>query len=136
MHFGAVLFFILTVQLIVCRMESEHVVCVICNKESDEKTVKFTSTTLDKSKLILKIRKDNNLKFNDISLPEEVNANTGYHVQCYKNFLAVMKKYRMSELPSSSNLSASSSGIYYELLLLCIFYYVYYLIKDIFVLIT
>lgn len=97
-------------------MESEHVVCVICNVKTGEKTVQFTSTTLDKSKSILKIRKDNNLKFNDISLPEEVSANSGYHVKCYKNFLAVMKKYRTSEL-SSPNLLASSSGTIYILIL-------------------
>lgn len=94
-------------------MESEHVVCVICGEETGEKTVQFTAITLDKSKSILKIRKDNNLKCNDISLPEEVNANTGYHVKCYKNFLAVMKKYRTSALSTSSNLPASpSSGIF------------------------
>lgn len=93
-------------------MESEHVVCVICNEDNGEKTVQFTLATLNKSKSILKIRKDNNLKFSDISLPEEVNANTGYHVKCYKNFLAVMKKYRTSEVPSS-DLPASSSGTIY-----------------------
>ncbi|KAL4720138.1 hypothetical protein ACJJTC_000486 [Scirpophaga incertulas] len=90
-------------------MESDHVVCVICNEDTDEKTVRFTETTLNKSKSILKIRKDNNLKFKDISLPEEINENTGYHVKCYKNFLAVMKKYRTSESSTSSNLPASSS---------------------------
>lgn len=52
-------------------MECEHVVYVICNQESGEKIVQFTSTTLEKNKSIIKIRKDNNLKFKDISLPEQ-----------------------------------------------------------------
>lgn len=93
-------------------MESEHVVCVICNQETDDKTVKFTATTLDKSKSILKIRKEHNLKFNDITLPEEADANTSYHVKCYKNFLAVMKKYRQNEPSTSSIVPISSSGIF------------------------
>lgn len=84
-------------------METEHVACVVCNQNIDDKTIKFTTSTLNKSKSILKIRKENNLKFNDIILPEEVNDNTGYHVKCYKNFLAVMKKYRQHEPMSSTS---------------------------------
>lgn len=110
-------------------MESEHVVCVICNQDIDDKTVKFTTSTLDKSKSILKIRKEHNLKFNDISLPEEVNDNTGYHVKCYKNFLAVMKKYRQNEPSTSSNVPASSAGIF---LLTYIFFIRFHLLSSIF----
>lgn len=40
-------------------MESEHVACVICNEE----TVKFTATTFNTSKSILKIWKEHNLKY-------------------------------------------------------------------------
>ncbi|CAG9782323.1 unnamed protein product [Diatraea saccharalis] len=84
-------------------MESSHVFCVTCNRDIYDKTVKFTTNTLEKNKSVLKIRKKHNLKFNDISLPEEVNENTGYLVKCYKNFLAVIKKYRENE-PSTSSI--------------------------------
>ena len=91
-------------------MESEHVVCVICNRENDEKTAKFTATSLDKRKSILKIRKEHNFKYRDVILPNEVNSNKGYHVKCYSKFLAVMKKYRESELSAKSDLPSSPSG--------------------------
>ncbi|KAK0177335.1 hypothetical protein PV328_001402 [Microctonus aethiopoides] len=92
-------------------MESEPVICVICNDITDEKTIKFTPTTLKKSKSILKIRKLHGLKYNDVSLPGQVNDTSGYHVKCYKNFLAVMKKYHQSEPSTSSNLPTSSSDL-------------------------
>ncbi|KAK0174441.1 hypothetical protein PV327_010210 [Microctonus hyperodae] len=48
---------------------------------------------------------------NDIFLPEEVDADTGYHVKCHNNFLAVMKKYRLNESSISSNVPGSSSAL-------------------------
>lgn len=49
-------------------MELQQVICVICNQAFDDKTVKFIATTLDKNKSIFEIRKEHNIKFNDLSL--------------------------------------------------------------------
>lgn len=92
-------------------MASENVICVICNLNVNEKTVKFTTNILDKSKSILELRKKYNLKFKDITLPVEIDDYSGYHVKCYKNFTAVMKKYHSNKLSTLSNVPPSSTGI-------------------------
>ncbi|KAK0174281.1 hypothetical protein PV327_011030, partial [Microctonus hyperodae] len=92
-------------------MESEPIVCVICNDRTDEKTTKFTPSTLEKNKCVLKIRKSHSLKYNNVYLLEDVNDTSSYHIKCYKKFLAVMKKYHQCEPSTSLNLPTSSSDV-------------------------
>lgn len=74
-------------------METVNIICVICRNDICEKTIKFTSKILGKCHEILKIRKFHKLKYADVVLPEDVSETAGYHVQCYRHFVAIMKKY-------------------------------------------
>lgn len=83
--------------------------CVFC-KSTKDKVRLFTSDTLQKCINILKIRKENNLKFFDVILPSSVNTNEGYHTKCYSSFTALMNKYKkLSEISVESSSSASLS---------------------------
>lgn len=74
-------------------METVNIICVICRRDTNPKTIKFTSKSLVKSHEILKIREFYKLKYTNDALPEDVNDKRGYHAQCYKNYVEVMKKY-------------------------------------------
>lgn len=65
--------------------------CVFCNNTSGN-VILFAEEILRKCNTILKLRKEHNLKYKDIILPVEV-ADNGYHRQCYKSFMGLMKKY-------------------------------------------
>ena len=51
----------------------------------------FTNNTLLKCKEILKARKSQNLKYSDLSLPEQVDKKHGFHIECYRKFIASSK---------------------------------------------
>lgn len=75
-------------------METTMILCVICRKrDGNEKLILFTEHTFKKSSDVLRIRKDNELKFQDVILPPAIDATHGYHPKCYKNFTALMSKY-------------------------------------------
>ncbi|GFQ72053.1 hypothetical protein TNCT_479581 [Trichonephila clavata] len=74
--------------------------CSVCNK-SDGKIILFSEETLRKCRTVLKIRKKYNLKYKDITLPDEYIGN-GYHRECYKAFTGVMKKYLTSKHVNST----------------------------------
>ncbi|KAK0072590.1 hypothetical protein PV325_011131, partial [Microctonus aethiopoides] len=57
-------------------MGKGHFNCVICKKSSD-KMIVLDEEKLQKCKHFLKIRKDNNLKFSDVILPENVTQTDG-----------------------------------------------------------
>lgn len=73
-------------------MFSGKLVCVIC-KNDDDKVIAFVEKTFKKSHEVLEIRKHHGLKYNNIVLPVIANLTDGYHTNCYKNFLALIKKY-------------------------------------------
>lgn len=74
-------------------MNEENGLCVICTTETNVKVTLFSEKTLKKCSEVLKIRQKHRLKYNNIVIPSKVVASKGYHVQCYKNFIAVMRKY-------------------------------------------
>lgn len=90
-------------------MSSEKLSCVIC-KKSDDKVIAFVEKTLNKSHEVLEIRKYHGLKYNNVVLPVIPNLTDGYHTSCYKNFLALMKKYYDNAV-IRSNVSTPIKGI-------------------------
>ena len=53
--------------------------------------VLFKSETLGKCENILTIRKQQDLKYKEIYLPETINDKDGFHLDCYRRFTAVSK---------------------------------------------
>lgn len=91
-------------------MSGEKLVCVIC-KKTHNKVIAFTDKTLKKSHEVLQIRKHYGLKYKDIVLPVLPNLTEGYHVNCYKNFLALMKKYYNNTVIESSVSTAIEGNV-------------------------
>lgn len=77
--------------------------CVFC-KNSDVDLLLFTEETLKKCRVILKHRKDHNLKFKDVVLPGDF-LESGDHRQCYKSFTGLNKKYY---LPKNKSIEKST----------------------------
>ncbi|CAH2103950.1 unnamed protein product [Euphydryas editha] len=78
--------------------------CVFC-KDSDVSLILFAQETLKRCQVILKHRKEHNLKFKDVVLPGDL-FESGYHRQCYKSFTGLNKKYF---LPKSKSIIKSNS---------------------------
>lgn len=82
--------------------------CFVCRKKpQDKKIVQFDEEKFKKCTEILAIRKTRNLAFGDLILPVNLSEHEGYHVECYRKFTALAKKYRESNIhddvpPSSS----------------------------------
>lgn len=68
----------------------------------------FISESLEKCKNILSIRKKFKLKYANIELPSTVDEVHGYHVQCYKNFTSVNRKYLCDDNSSLIDPAVSS----------------------------
>ncbi|XP_049881903.1 uncharacterized protein LOC126377895 [Pectinophora gossypiella] len=75
-------------------MSENNTKCVFCEKNTDKKTIKFTSETLKKCKTVMEycrskpnVRKSRK-KYNNIELSDE-SLNEGYHAKCYKLFTAI-----------------------------------------------
>lgn len=67
-------------------------ICAIC-MEKDPEVLLFNDEKLEKCKIILHVRINNNLKYSEVVFPNDVDSEVGYHVKCYRKFTAVMKKY-------------------------------------------
>ena len=81
---------------------AELLKCVFC-KCSDINLIMFTEEMLKKCQVILKHRKEHNLKFKDVVLPVDL-FESGYHRQCFKPFTGLMEKYY---LPKSKSIEKS-----------------------------
>ncbi|KAK0180696.1 hypothetical protein PV327_003054 [Microctonus hyperodae] len=86
---------------------AELLKCVFCNS-SDTNLILFTKETLKKCRVILKHRKEHNLKFKDVILPVDLYDN-GYHRNCYKSFTGLMKKYYLPKSDVQSTQLKSSN---------------------------
>lgn len=78
--------------------------CVFCTNSSEE-VVLFSEQTLERCKTVLNFRKEHNLKYKDVVLPEREYEGS-YHKSCQKLFTALMKKYCRSK----SNTQTKSVG--------------------------
>ncbi|KAH0545896.1 uncharacterized protein LOC123269827 [Cotesia glomerata] len=65
--------------------------CVFCSNSSEE-VVLFSEQMLKQCKRVLNYRKEHNLKYKDVVLPNR-EYEGGYHKGCQKLFTALMKKY-------------------------------------------
>jgi hypothetical protein len=55
----------------------------------------FKESSLSKCKAILITRKKQNLKYQDIELPGEIDSYHGFHIECYRKFVALSKAQRI-----------------------------------------
>ncbi|KAK9876673.1 hypothetical protein WA026_014051 [Henosepilachna vigintioctopunctata] len=69
----------------------KHPICVIC-KTSEDKIIIFDEETLQKCREMLTIRKKSGSKYGDVTLPETVNEEDGYHSKCFKKFVRPKEK--------------------------------------------
>ena len=74
-------------------MSEKKKFCVLC-RVKDDNVILFTLSTLHRCEFILKCRKKNQLKFNDVILPHSANETDCYHRTFHDNFLALKKKYK------------------------------------------
>ena len=54
----------------------------------------FTNDTLMKSKIVLDIRKEQKLKYCEVTLPEVTDRKHSFHIECYRRFIALPKSHR------------------------------------------
>lgn len=87
-------------------MASSQTFCVFCKIKKGKLNL-FTQDTLNKCTDILKIRKEHNLKFQNVNFPSVLSDIEGYHVKCYRNFMALISKYKLT----STAIESSSSTI-------------------------
>lgn len=54
----------------------------------------FNNSSLSKCKTILTIRKESELKYCNIELPDKISEIHGYHISCYRKFSALSHAHR------------------------------------------
>lgn len=62
-------------------------------QENDGKIFVFNLETLSEFLETLRIRKDHNLKHSDFEIPSICDDVTGFHMDCYRRFIALSKKH-------------------------------------------
>ena len=75
-----------------------EMICVLHDddksKNDTTKIIPFNKESLEKCQNILKIRCKAGLKYSSKTLPDDVNNTHGYHISCYRRFVALPSKYR------------------------------------------
>ena len=56
----------------------------------------FTGDTLRESKIVLDIRKEQKLKYCEVTLPEVTDRKHGFHIECYRRFIALPRFHRVN----------------------------------------
>ena len=82
--------------------------------------VLFNNSSLSKCQEILKARRDQNLKYSIVELPEVPDNIHGYHIPCYRRFTALSKSQRdkMQRAIEISNILISTKAVVYFKLIL------------------
>ena len=108
-------------------LEISHPVCCFhadsSHETSSSSVILFKESTLEKCKKILKLRKDCSLKYANVILPAATNGISGFHMDCYRRFIALPKNARsnvqvkMNDTEKSLNtekppMTRSSHGAY------------------------
>ena len=89
---------------------SEFICCIHVNADvSDDHIVPFRMETLQKCDWILRARKMQNLRYNDVVLPKEVDGKHGFHIKCYRKFLGLSKKQKEKMMQSEADVDKSSA---------------------------
>ena len=71
--------------------------------------VLFNSNSLKKCQSILKARQIQNLKYSDVKLPVSIDSAMGYHMTCYRRFVALSKVQR-GKMEEAEKLEGQSCG--------------------------
>ena len=105
--------------------------CVFHDEEGQRvgRIVLFSSSGLQKCKEIRSIRRSKNLKYKNVTLPEQIGGLEGYHMTCYRCFTALSKEYTNGNTAqtsvnyttrSQSNiLSRTSTGVLSKVCIFC-----------------
>ena len=70
---------------------------------SEGKITLFKDDSLLKCQNILNAQRKQNLKYNDLTLPELVDGRHGFHIQCYRIFSALSKLQRRRMLDDKNS---------------------------------
>ena len=127
-HFFACLFsYIHEFVANICR--SERNFFYLGDGQSVGRIVLFSSSGLQKCKEIRSIRRSKNLKYKNVTPPEQIGGLEGYHRTCYRHFTALSKEYTKADTAqnsanyttrSQSNiLSATSTGVLSKVWIFC-----------------
>ena len=65
------------------------------------KILLFHEDSLQKCRAMLNERKKQNIKYSTVALPDEVDKTHGYHLGCYRRFMALSQKQREKMIESS-----------------------------------
>ena len=80
-----------------CRFSLEYVCRLHCNESKGDDlgdTIPFNKDSLERCKIVLQIRIEAKLKYSEFKLPNQINSKDGYHIQCYRKFVALPQKHR------------------------------------------
>ena len=76
-------------------------------KYIDTNIIPFNESSLENCRPILEVRKLQNLKYSTATLPSTVDLIQGYHMSCYRRFVALSKAHRINiettKMESSKN---------------------------------
>lgn len=73
--------------------------CFVCHKS--EKILNFSDETFDKCCFVLNIRRSKGFKYGDIILSSQSRILFGYHIECYRKFIALKSKYKDLDIVAS-----------------------------------
>lgn len=65
---------------------------------SSEPITTFNEKSLTKCRIVLQRRKEKDLKYSNVTLPIAAKSKEGYHISCYRKFIALPKNHRIEEL--------------------------------------
>ncbi|XP_067634816.1 uncharacterized protein [Eurosta solidaginis] len=91
-------------------MSNVHPFCVYWSKKSGKLHL-FDAAKLNKCLSILKIRKDGDLTFSNVVLPEQPNNFQRYHSQCHNRFTALPPKQRGYDPKKQAYSSSSTDAV-------------------------
>ena len=86
------------------ELVNQATVCCLHGAESENnvtaKILCFSEISFSTCQNVLKTRKLHNLKHSNVELPENIPSKFGYHHSCYKRFIGLSEKYRVSSTSS------------------------------------
>ena len=91
---------------------SEPVVCCLHGDKDgyiDGKITTFNEQSLHKCRKVLETRKQQLLKYAEVALPENISSGKGYHMPCYRKFVALSKAQR-EKLKANCHKEEENSG--------------------------